>query len=187
MSDPPDILNNGEHVMLLYESDNAKEDIIFDCINKEIEKGQIAIYASVDAEDPTQLFRLRSRINEYGKNLDQGNLRVINTKKCAEKAREGDMRLLDDLKKSVEQTAKGKQVSTKSSRILVVADCADSLSKDDKYEECCKMEKSWQYSCLKWKREGLKVSVICPHMHSILDDGEEQSIAVNHTMKIKVP
>jgi hypothetical protein len=173
--------------MLLYDNDNAKEDMIFDCINKEIEIGQTAIYASVNAEDPTHLLRLTSRIKEFGMNVDRGKLRVIDTRQCVERARDGDMELLDDLKKSVVQTAKEKQDATKSSRILVVADCADSLSKDEKYEECCKMEKSWHYSFLEWKREGLRVSVICPHMHSILDEGEEKALAVNHTMKVKVP
>ncbi len=187
MSGLPDILNNGEHVMLLYDSDNAKEDMIVDYINKEIENGQTAIYASADAEETTHFPKLASRIKEFGRNVDQGNLRIIDTKQCAEKALDRDTALLEDLRKVVEQTAKDRQGVTKSSHILVIADCADSLSKDEKYEECCKLEKSWQYSFLEWKSEGLKVSVICPHMHSMLDEGEEQSIAANHTMKVKVP
>ncbi len=187
MSGSPDILNNGEHVMLLYDSDNAREDMVYDSINKEMEHGRTAIYASVNADNPEHLSKLASRINEYDKNVEQGNLKVIDTKQCAERARDGDMRLLDDLEKSVEQVAKERQTSTTGAHTLVVADCADSLSKDEKYNECCKMEKSWQESYLKWKRQGLKISVICPHLRPILDNGEELSIAVNHTVKIYAP
>jgi DcmR-like sensory protein len=182
-----DILNNGEHVMLLYDSDNSREDMVYDCINKEIEHGRTAIYASVNADNVEHLSKLASRINEYDKNVKEGNLKVIDSKQCAERARDGDTRPLDDLEKAVEQTAKEKQTSTTSSHVLVVADCADSLSKDEKYNECCKVEKSWQESWLKWKRQGLRISVICPHLRPILDNGEEQSIAVNHTVKLYAP
>jgi hypothetical protein len=182
-----DIFSSEGHIVLLYDNDYAREDAIFNCINKEIEEGKLAVYASVDADRPTQISRLESRIKEYKKNLDKGNLKVVNTKKCAERARDGDIRELDNIKKDIEQAVKERQSSTGDSHTVVVDDCADSLSKDEKFEECCKVERSWQNTCLKWKREGLRISVICSHLRTILDWGEEQSISSSHNTKVVVP
>lgn len=186
MSGKPDILNNEEHIMLLYDSDKAREDLVFDCINKEIGDGRLAVYASIDAEDSAHLSRLASRINDYEKHVDKGNLRLVSTKQCTQRAREGDMRQFYAIRESIEQTARERQACTVGSHTLVVTDRADSLSKDEKFDECSKMEKSWQRACTEWKRAGLRICVICPHLRTVLDKGEEQSIAINHSRKITV-
>jgi hypothetical protein len=136
-----DIFSSEGHIVLLYNSDYAREHVIFKYINRGIEEGKLAVYASVSADRSTEISRLESRIKEYKKNLDTGNLKIVNTKKCAERARDGDMRELDTIKKDIEQEAKERQISTGHSHTLVVDDCTDSLSKDEKFEECCKLER----------------------------------------------
>lgn len=170
--------------MLLYDSDNARENLVFDCINKEIKDGRLAVYASIDAKDPAHLTRLASRISDYEKHVDKGNLRLVDTKRFAKRATDGDMRQFDGMRKSIEQAAKERQASAIDSHTLVVSDCADSLSREGKYEECDKVEKSWQRACAEWKRAGLRICVICPHLRTVLDRGEERSIAANHSRKI---
>jgi hypothetical protein len=44
-----------EHVMRLYQNDEERDKIAVDYINEGLRRGQLAIYASVDAQDPSML------------------------------------------------------------------------------------------------------------------------------------
>ncbi|WP_148701508.1 MEDS domain-containing protein [Candidatus Nitrososphaera evergladensis] len=181
-------LETSEHVMLLYDSDQVRDEVAAHYINEGIDEGQLVIYASVDAEDLAHLARLASRITEYQENISQGNLLIVSLKQCYQNALAGDLSPFGDIKKLVERASKERLDAGKGDgRAIIVADCADTLSKNEKFEECGIVENWWRNTCREWLKNNLQVTVICPHLHPMLDDSERELIGGYHSMTVKVP
>jgi hypothetical protein len=56
--------------------------------------------------------------------------------------------------------------------VVVVAGVAAELNRNEKFDECIKVEKWWQKTHSEWLQKGLKVTIICPHLSPKLDKGE---------------
>jgi hypothetical protein len=183
----PTNLNHGAHVMLLYDNDQARDERATRYINEGIGKGQLVIYASVDAEDPMHLAKLALEVTEYGKNTGQGNLLIVSLKQCYENALAGNLGPFEDIKGLIEQSVGKRLAEGRNEETVVVADCADKLSKNEKFEECGNVEKWWNDTCDKWVENDLKITVICPHLRPMLDYNEQRWIATNHNTTVQVP
>jgi hypothetical protein len=68
--------------------------------------------------------------------------------------------------------------------VVVVAEVAAELNRDEKFDECIKLEEWWQKTHSEWLHKGLKVAVLCPHLIPKLDKDEfihyRQAIASLH-------
>jgi len=180
-------LEPGAHVMLLYDNDQARDETATHYINEGICKGQLVIYASVDAENPIQLAKMALEVTDYRKNIGQGNLLIVSLKQCYENALAGNLSPFEDIKSLVEQSARKRLAGGRNEETLVVADCADKLSKNEKFEKCNNVEQWWNDTCDKWAANDLKITVICPHLRTMLDYNEEHRIAANHNTTVQVP
>ncbi len=76
-------LLSNEHIMLLYEDKNKRNDFIIDIINEGLKNGCLCIYASVEIDNSKSISlidSLSSRIINYEENIKNENLKFINSK-----------------------------------------------------------------------------------------------------------
>ncbi|MGZ5511336.1 MAG: response regulator [Nitrososphaeraceae archaeon] len=166
--------NCNKHAMLLYHSDDMRNKISINSINKGLERGQLCIYASVDAynnESSFNISNLSSKISNYQENIQNGNLRIINFKPYYESAISGDLTPFRELKSELESTLSQRLTDGKRNEILVIADAACSLSQHKHFGECIVLERWWQDVHDAWIKNNLNITVICPHPGIILNDG----------------
>ena len=177
-----------EHVMLLYDNDDERNEIAVNYINEGLKRGQLAVYASVNASDQSHMPKILSRIMNYKENMNQGDLLILSLMPFYKRALSGDLEPFQDFKALLEEIVKERIAVGKSSEVVVVADCADNLSRNEKFDECVYVERWWQDTHLEWQKNDLKITVICPHPNSILDKNlfvhHKQLISRQHSLTI---
>lgn len=170
--------SSARHVMLLYETDDARLESVTSYITDALAKDDLAVYASVHADNALHISKITSKIANYNVNIEQGNLLILNIKNFYSRALAGDLEPFKDLKAFLEEMIRERIAAGKSGRIVVVADCADNLSKNKRFEECVYIERWWQDSYLEWSGKELKITVVCPHPSVIL--GKERYAQEKH-------
>ena len=165
-----------EHIMLLYEDKNKRNNFFIDIINEGLKNGCLCIYASVDTDNSkgiSLIDDLSSRIINYEENIKNGNLRIINFKPYYESALKGDLTLFEELKTELEYLLNKRLSEGKKDKILVFADAACNLSKTRNFNECIELEKWWQDVNLDWARNNKNITVVCPHPNYVFKDSEQ--------------
>jgi len=173
--DSTDLLSN-EHIMLLYEDKNKRNNFIIDIINEGLKNGCLCIYASLDLDNSkgiSLIDDLSSKVINYEENTQKGNLRFINFKPYYESALKGDLKLFEKLKNELEYLLNKRLSEGKKDKILVFADAACNLSETRNFNECIELEKWWQDVNIDWARNHKNITVVCPHPNSVFKDSEQ--------------
>ncbi|WP_148680941.1 MEDS domain-containing protein [Candidatus Nitrososphaera gargensis] len=174
-----------EHVILLYDSDDERNEVAINYINEGIRKGQLAVYASVNASDKMFMSKISSKIVGYDDNVNNGNLLILSLKPFYERALNGDLEPFKDFKALLEEIVNERIAAGKSGEVIVVADCADNLSRNEKFDECVYVERWWQETHLEWQKNNQKITVICPHPNSVLNKhSHKERISRQHSLTI---
>jgi hypothetical protein len=174
-----------EHVMLLYDSDIERNQFATDRINEGLRRGQLAVYASVNASDKSYMSKVLPRITNYKENINQGNLLVLSQRRFYDRALSGDLEPFKDFKALLEEIVKERVAAGKSGEVIVVADCADNLSRNEKFDECVYVERWWQDTHFEWQKNGQKITVICPHPNLILkQNSHKRRISKQHSLTL---
>ncbi len=177
--------NNGtnllynEHIMLLYEDRNKRNNTIIDIINEGLKNGCLCIYASVDIGDSKSISlkdSLSSRIINYEQNVQNENLKFINFKPYYESALIGDLSPFKKLKSELEYKLYKRISEGKKGKIIIFADAACNLSENRHFNECIDLEKWWQETNLEWIKNNKDITVICPHPNYVFKEESEQDI-----------
>jgi hypothetical protein len=149
--------------MLLYGDDGIRNNVVTDDINEGLREGKLVIYASVDADNESHISRISSGITDYRGNLDRGDLVILNIRKFYDQALDGDLEPFRDLKVILEEAAKERIATGKRDDVIVVADCAENLSRNERFATCFDVENWWQNTHFEWLEKNLRITVICPH------------------------
>jgi hypothetical protein len=158
--------------------------VIHNCMNDAIEHGKIAIFASINTEN--ELPKLESSIKSFDKKLASGSLRIVDLSNCAKGAISGELSMMEEAsKKSIDDELKIVEDEVRANGAIVVANCSEELSMNEKYEECNILEKSLQDVSRSWVGKGLRVLIICPHLSTVLDEREKATLAIHHTATLK--
>src|SRR4030095_1660145 len=83
-----------EHIMLLYSSDDERNNAAVNYINNGLKRGCHCIYASINANDSkssSNISNLSSKIENYKENIESGELRIVDFKPYYESALHGDL------------------------------------------------------------------------------------------------
>jgi hypothetical protein len=169
-------LLSNEHIMLLYDDKNKRNNFIIDIINEGLKNGCLCIYASIDVDNSkgiSLIDDLSSRIINYEENIQNGNLQFINFKPYHESALKGDLTLFKKLKTELEYLLNKRLSEGKKDKILVFADAACNLSETRNFNECIELEKWWQDVNLDWARNNKNITVVCPHPNYVFKDSEQ--------------
>ncbi|CAN5514947.1 hypothetical protein BH18THE1_BH18THE1_10350 [soil metagenome] len=162
---------DGNHIMLVYDGNEAKLDAAAHFINEGLVNNQLCIYASVhafDNENNLSISNLKTRIKDYDTNLKEDNLLFIDFKPYYESAAEAKLGPFKFLKQKIETMLRNRVSDSKQAKILVFADAACTLTEGKEFEESTALETWWQYAHDDWTSNHLKITVICPHPAHIL-------------------
>lgn len=175
-----------EHVMFLYDNDDTRNEAAINYINDGLRKGQMAIYASVHANDKSHMSKISSKIMDYAENIELGSLLILNLNTFYQRALAGDLEPFKDFKAMLEEIVQERIAGKRNEEVVVVADCADSLSRNEKFDECLYVERWWQGTHSEWMENNLKITVICPHPNSILENNalHKNQISNQHSLTV---
>jgi CheY-like chemotaxis protein len=169
-----------QHIILLYEDKNKRNNIIVDYINEGLKNGCLCVYASVDIEENSKDFSLidsiSSRIINYEDNIQKGNLQFINFKPYFESVLKGDLTPFEGLKLELEYKLFQRISKGKKDKIIVFADAACNLSETKNFNECLHLEKWWQDVNLDWSRNNKNITVVCPHPNYVFKNDSERDV-----------
>ncbi len=168
-------LHNG-HIILLYESNDKRNNTTIDYINEGLKNDYFCTYASVDNDDfkgISLIDSLSSRIINYEENLQNGNLKFINFKPSYESVLKGDYTLVEELKSELEYILDKRLSEGKKDKILIFADAACCLSENRHFSECIDLEKWWQTCHSDWIKNNKNITVVCPHPNHAFKDSEQ--------------
>ena len=201
---------SNEHIMLLYNSDDERNNAAVNYINNGLRSGYQCIYASINAYDSkssSNISNLSSNIDNYKENIERDELRIVDFKPYYESALNVDFRPFKKLKKELEETLNHRKSEGKKDAILVFADAACFLSQNKHFDECEILEWWWNETTTEWKQNNQNITVVCPHpelvinnpilsldtkghlngMHTITIDLHQSTTAENQKKKEKRP
>jgi CheY-like chemotaxis protein len=184
-------LPSNEHVMLLYSSDDERNNAAVNYIKNGLKSGHKCIYASINAYDSkssSSISNLLSKIVNHKEIIESGELQIVNFKPYYESALHGDLSPFNKLKAELEKTQRQRIAEGKKDAILVFADAACFLSYNKHFEECKVLEKWWHNTTTEWAQKNRNITVVCPHPrlvlnHPLLRDTKERLNGM-HTITI---
>jgi len=185
--------------MLLQHSD--EEDTITKYVNEALKKGYLTIYLPIrgandnNNNSPDLLKLALSKSIDYEENVNRGNLLTFDTRTFYNYALAGYLQPFEELKVLLEEAIEEKRIASKRNdndeelMVVVIAGVAAELNRNEKFDECIKVEKWWQETHSEWLQKGLKVTVICPHLIPKLEKGEfmhyRQAISSLHEIVVE--
>ena len=167
------IIPSNEHIMLLYSSDDERNNAAVNYINNGLKSGYHCIYASINAYDSkssSNISNLSSNIDNYKENIERDELRIIDFKPYYKSALNVDFRPFKKLKKELEETLNYRKSEGKKDAILVFADAACFLSHNQQFEECEILEWWWNETTTEWRQNNQNITVVCPHPGLVLNN-----------------
>lgn len=162
-----------EHVMLLYKTDEERNDAAADYINEGLKTGHLCLYASVGAHDTSSKWHysnLSSKIMNFEEHVRQGDLLITDFKPFFEFGRKGDRTLFDQFKSQIEMILKQRIADGKQGKILAFADAACTLSESREFEECIQLEGWWHAAHEEWSKSVQNITVVCPHPATVFNE-----------------
>ncbi|MGZ5501217.1 MAG: MEDS domain-containing protein [Nitrososphaeraceae archaeon] len=164
---------SNQHIMLLYSSDDERNNAAVNYINNGLKNGHQCIYASINAYDSkssSNISNLSSSIDNYKENIESGELQIVNFKPYYESALHGDLSPFKNLKAELEKTQRQRTAEGKKDAILAFADAACFLAHNKHFEECKVLEKWWHNTTTEWAQNNQNITVVCPHPGLVLNN-----------------
>jgi hypothetical protein len=180
--------------MLLYRGD--KEDAVTKYVNEALSRGYLTVYLPINGANNNNNTSHLSKIAlsesiDYEENVNRGNLLTIDMRTFYNFALAGDLQPFEELKVLIEEAIE-ERIASKGNEeelIVVVAGVAAELNRNEKFDECIKVEEWWQKTHSEWLHKGLKVAIICPHLIPKLDKDEfthyREAIASLHEIVVE--
>jgi hypothetical protein len=166
-------LPTNEHVMLLYSTDDERNNATVNYINTGLKSRHQCIYASInanDSESSSSISNLSSKIDNYKENIENGELQIVNFKPYYESVLHGDLSPFNKLKIQWEKTQRQRKAEGKKDAKLAFADAACFLAHNKHFKECKVLEEWWHNTTTEWAQNNRNITVVCPHPRLVLND-----------------
>lgn len=166
--------------MLIYDHNDHRTSAVVNYLNEGLDSEHLCIYASINASDILHMSSISSYVVDYESNLKDGNLVIIDLKPYYESALAGDLTPFNELKTRLEDMlinrlakAPGKD-RNRNNNMLIVANAAENLSEIKNFDECARLEGWWQLTHTEWIRNGLNITLVCPHWQPSFEEKKQQ-------------
>jgi hypothetical protein len=183
--------------MLLCRGD--EENAVTKYVSEALRKGYLTVYLPLTTKNnnSSALSKIAlSKSMDYKENMNQGNLLTFDTRTFYNFALAGDLQPFEELKVLIEEAIEEKKnilskrkMANEEVIVVVVAGVAAELNRNEKFDECIKVEEWWQKTHSEWLHKGLKVAVICPHLIPKLNKEDfthyRQAIASLHEIVVE--
>jgi len=179
MHDSLDNLGTG-HILLLYDNEVARNLLISKYVNEALLDGHLVVIAAVDNIDSEYLSHLYH--SRSGNKVKSTNPIRLNISQCYNNILDGDFEGVDKMKNDLEQIlAKHSSADISDGVVLIIGNCAENLTLEERYEECNILESFLQYAFESWEALGFRLLLICPHLTTILAERERRVLGKSHT------
>jgi hypothetical protein len=166
-----------QHAMLLYSGD--EDNAATKYVSEALKKGCLTVYLSITGDNNNNASHASEMASleriAYEENVNRGNLLTLDMRTFYNLALAGDLQPFEELKVLIEEAIE-ERIASKGNdaddEVIVIAEVAAELNRNEKFDECIKVEAWWQKTHSEWLQKGLKVTVICPHLSPILDKSE---------------
>lgn len=168
---------DNNHILMVYDGDSDAHEAIASYINEGLKRNQLCVYASVHNRDESHVKKIASRIVDYEKNVQNGNLLVANLAPVYVAAVCGDLSPYKELAAQLGEMTKDR----KDKHVRLVADCATFMFKNRHFDECTVLE-AWG------QEKPIFGSYVCPYPKSLFDsypfDYQKLRIMANHDVAV---
>ncbi|MFB5598799.1 MAG: MEDS domain-containing protein [Nitrososphaeraceae archaeon] len=151
------LTKNNQHLLLLYNDKTIRDSYVCDFINEGLTNDELCIYGTVSLRDKNT-FKIASKIVNYKKNIEEGNLLIVDLAPMYVRALTGDLGLFEKFKKDVLKRIK-KRINK---HVRFVGDCASFLFENKQFSQCLAVE-SW------WHRRPIRGKYLCPYQKSFIN------------------
>jgi hypothetical protein len=161
-----------QHAMLRFSQDEDKASKRY--IDGALRRGQLTVYIPINTDNNTtsRISEIESEIINYEENVNRGNLLTFDTRFFYNSVLAGNMEPFEELKMLLEEAIRERTASDKNDEVTFVSGIAGTLATNQKFDESINAEKWWQKTHSEWLRKGLKVTMICSHPSTVLDENE---------------
>jgi hypothetical protein len=146
-------------------------------VNEALSRGYLTIYLPLTTTSISKSIDFEEEKEDDI--VNRGNLLTFDTRTFYNFALAGDMQPFEELKvlveEAIEETRRiASKIKDKDEEeiIVIVAGVAAELARNGKFDECVELENWWQKTYSEWMQKGLKITIICPHSNTVLDNGE---------------
>jgi CheY-like chemotaxis protein len=187
-------LSRNKHTILLYQNNFNLDLTSAQCINQGLEEKQLCVYASVNGFDTSHLSNISSQITDYEESIRKRNLLIVDLKPFYECALIGDLTPFKGLEIQLRQELANRGIANNNG-VLIIADCADNLFMNQRFDRCEMVENWWHDMYNRWLKkqqqhgkERSHLTVICPYSSLLLSknpfDQHKHQISHNHSIVI---
>jgi hypothetical protein len=165
--------------MLLHSGD--EDNAATKYVNEALKKGCLTVYLPINGDNNNNNASHTSEMVSsesiaYEENVNRGKLLTLDIRTFYNYALAGDLQPFEELKvlleEAIEERIAFKGNEDDDEEVIVVAEVAAELIRNEKFNECIAVEKWWQTTHSEWLQKDLKVTIICPHLSPILDKSE---------------
>lgn len=143
-SDNIELPSDSHHGILLYKNNDQRNEILTSYLNDKLAKGHMCIYAPVDpynSENNNNIYAISSKILNYHKNIQNGNLQIINMRHYYESAIRREMRSFLSIKEGLQKAIKSLHSHEKNRKgIFIITDINFSLLQKRYVGQCFAVE-----------------------------------------------
>lgn len=162
------------HIMLLYSSDEGNA--VTKYVNEGLKRGYLTVYVPINTDNNashlSNISKMTSGIANYEDNVNCGNLLTFDTSAFYNSVLAGSVEPFEELKILLEDAIEERIASEKNDGVIFVSGIAGTLGVNQKFDESINAEKWWQKTHSEWLQKGLKISMVCLHPSSILNNNQ---------------
>jgi hypothetical protein len=166
--------------MLLYKNNHQRNEILTSYINKELIKGHLCIYAPVDPysrESDTSIHDISAKIWNYHKNIQDGNLQIINMRYYYDCAIRREMEPLKNIKLGLQNAIRNRyKYNKKKLEIVIITDINFSLLQKRYVGQCFAVEEWLGNIYSEYINNNQYIKILCLYPHFLFSSELEGSI-----------
>lgn len=148
-----------QHAMLLYSSDEDNTAIKY--VDEALKKGCLTVYLPINGDNNNNASHTSEMASSeriaYEENVNRGNLLTLDIRTFYNYALAGDLQPFEELKvlieEAIEERIGSKTMDDEELIVVVVTGVAAELNRNEKFDDCIKVEKWWQKPILNGYRK----------------------------------
>ena len=172
--------SNHHHGMLLYKNNHQRNEILTSYLNKELTKGHLCIYAPVDPysrESATNIYDISAKIWNYHKNIQDGNLQIINMRYYYDCVIRREMEPLKNIKLGLQNAIRNRyKYNKKKIEIVIITDINFSLLQKKYVGQCFAVEEWLGNIYSECINNNQYIKILCLYPHFLFSSEVEESI-----------
>jgi DcmR-like sensory protein len=130
-----------QHIALMYDNDNQRDAATTKYINEGLKRNQLCVYGSIHVRDKVHQEDTSSLIDNYEKNVREGNLFVVDLARHYIAAMTDDFTPFEEIKQRLNVAVANRA----DKHVRLVGDCVSFLFKNRHFDECIDLEQWWHH------------------------------------------